>query len=249
MGTFGYNDIPLRIKLKKGTRFIYINELKDMACTLGQEKFRKVPEKTVFVRYKSGLEIVDFILCDDSAIHSWSVWSPENLKEIILEKEYITKNSCHKLEKDLNVIEKHEIKTGEQLIHRNFSKLDKGQRFKRLKDKMRKSFYKMFKKKRLPRKVLTSLERIDGCLSWEAYSNGARSYLFTKKLKDLFYNMRFAKDWKKDKKNLNTLNGLYNRHPHFRDLMKDQESMGHHLIVQQVYSDFNKCQRELHELW
>ena len=52
--------------------------------------------------------------------------------------------------------------------------------------------------------------------------------------------MRFAKDWKRIKKT-GTLNGFYNRHPHFRDLMKDQESMGHHLIVQQVYSDFNKA--------
>ena len=47
-GTFGYNDILLRAKLKKETQFIYIDELKDQACDWALAKYKKIPDQTVF---------------------------------------------------------------------------------------------------------------------------------------------------------------------------------------------------------
>ena len=256
-GTFGYNDILLRVKLKKDTQFIYIDELKDHACTWVKDKYKKFPPKTVFVRYKSGLEIVDFIMCDDTSIHSWSVWTPENLKEIKLEKDHIQKSHCSKmvnlfspvdkLEKDLkSLIE--ERKEFDRKIKRYQRKIEK---YERKKKKPAKKSRKKLKRaqrgkdqtevqivkieKKLHGVVEKALGYEKNCLSWEAYSNASKfdSRLF--KIVNLFQRISSETNNEVKLKLKEGLKKIGNRlYPKF---FKEKEEW---IVIQQFFGDRNR---------
>ena len=78
IATFGYGDYNLRIKLKKNVKFIFVGGVRN-ACP--KMKNRK---NTVLVRSSKGLsELSEYILCNGSAVDSWSYGTKEHYDEAL----------------------------------------------------------------------------------------------------------------------------------------------------------------------
>lgn len=89
IGTIGYGDTQIRMKVAPGVIFKVIDdESRDCAHLL-----RTNPEeKTIFVAFiksRKGKTLTDFLICSMSAIESWSAHTEESYSEAIREADYI----------------------------------------------------------------------------------------------------------------------------------------------------------------
>lgn len=84
IGTFGYGDQPVRIKLKKNLNLVILKSWRpDGGC--GQLTKAEKQTTVIFGYYKGG-NYSEYMICSSKVIHSWSVGSPEAYHE--MKKEY-----------------------------------------------------------------------------------------------------------------------------------------------------------------
>lgn len=83
LGTFGYGDVAIRIKLKADTQFALIGEF-DRDCDRLPN-----PENTVYVAYLKGMfpekgstDASEYLICSSNVIESWSYGTEDLLKEM-----------------------------------------------------------------------------------------------------------------------------------------------------------------------
>jgi hypothetical protein len=89
IGSFGYGDSLLRIKLRKGVRFKQIPHL-NRNCSELQKQYDL--SQTVFV-IKLFDSYSEFLICGDASIHSWSFGTKEILEEVDKELKWIKRHS------------------------------------------------------------------------------------------------------------------------------------------------------------
>lgn len=93
IGSFGYNDHCMRLKLKDGVKFKFINDPYNRDCSSYEYKDK---ETTVYVlnllnRFDLPVNVLDYYLCDSGPIESWSHSTPEALAEMKAERDHIEK--------------------------------------------------------------------------------------------------------------------------------------------------------------
>jgi hypothetical protein len=94
--TFGYGPIPMRFKIKKGTRFKFFANASPYQCDDYVKKNlvnKDELKNTVIVRYElrdSGLAFLDYIICSANVIDSWSYGTPENYDEILADVNWMS---------------------------------------------------------------------------------------------------------------------------------------------------------------
>ncbi len=79
IATFGYGELPIRMKLRKNTRFVLVTDVASLSC------FDAKWNNTIIVRSWKGRENseVDYILCSPGPIESWSIGTKRHYDEMI----------------------------------------------------------------------------------------------------------------------------------------------------------------------
>lgn len=83
IGTFGYGDLPVRVKLKPGTRLKVLENHPSYDCTNLQE------ENTFYLNYQNFAHLSDFLICRPDVIESWSNVSETLYNEMIADYKYM----------------------------------------------------------------------------------------------------------------------------------------------------------------
>lgn len=103
LGTYGYGNISIRIKLKPNTKFFYWPSIFPPPCDIDKlmmsEKDSIPTRDLVFVRFADGnseqgndvLSWAEFDICSTEVVESISLFQPEHLTEMELEIDWITK--------------------------------------------------------------------------------------------------------------------------------------------------------------
>ena len=82
--TFGYGDYNLRVKLKPDVKFLFVGGKRNPCPKMKNRK------NTVFVRVSKGLsELSEYILCNGSAVDSWSYGTKEHYQEALTDLNWI----------------------------------------------------------------------------------------------------------------------------------------------------------------
>lgn len=115
LGTFGYGDTLIRIKLKAGVKFALISEF-DRSC----DKLEGA-EDTVFVAPLAGmfpergsLAASDYLICSSGMVESWSHGRPETFEEMRREALWAAGHGT----KDFDRYSKASLETGEDCVLR-----------------------------------------------------------------------------------------------------------------------------------
>jgi hypothetical protein len=82
IATFGYGPIPIRIKLKKGLK--WVKKRPSTSCTE-----RPLAERQTTIYYSNGY-LLEFFICSPKIIHSWSYSTREHYDEVIKAYEWDT---------------------------------------------------------------------------------------------------------------------------------------------------------------
>lgn len=87
MGTYGYGDTPVRMKLKPNVKFVLLNDsMRKRSCSSFSQSEK---ETTVYISYLREVNAAEYLLCSDGPVESWSLGIPEVVTEVKREKSYI----------------------------------------------------------------------------------------------------------------------------------------------------------------
>lgn len=87
LGTYGYNQLSVRIKLKPGVRFVQIDD-NNRHCPIDAAK----DANSIYISYipRVGQGYMEYLLCSSGPIESWSYGTPEHEKELKREKDWVS---------------------------------------------------------------------------------------------------------------------------------------------------------------
>jgi hypothetical protein len=101
VGSFGYGNVPIRVKLKKNVRWVYTTESHSHCNSASvSEKQNTVWFRTMPI-FGGGNVLLDYTVCGPGPIESWSYGQKEHYDEVVKEYSWITSGTKGEMEYEL----------------------------------------------------------------------------------------------------------------------------------------------------